>query len=89
MCIRDSEKGVMSSPDPKPGRTSDPATVALVKDFYQNDEVSRQMPGKKDFASVKKYGKRVHLSLIHIFPSETWLVYKRACIALWLMIFCV
>lgn len=56
-----SEKGVMSSPDPKPGRTLDPATIALVQEFYENDEVSRQMPGKKDFVSVVKDGKRVHI----------------------------
>lgn len=54
------EKGVMSSPDPKPGRTLDTATESLVKEFYENDEVSRQMPGKKDFVSVIKDGKRVH-----------------------------
>lgn len=56
-----SEKGVMSSPDPKPGKTLDPATIVLVKEFYENDEVSRQMPGKKDFVSVIKDGKRVHI----------------------------
>lgn len=72
------EKGVMSSPDPKPGRTLDPATVALVKDFYQNDEVSRQMPGKKDFVSVKKYGKRVHVQKYLILSTlrEAYVLFK-------------
>ena len=48
------EKGSMSPPDPKPGRTLDPATVAFIKDFYQNDEVTRQMPGKNDFCFGEK-----------------------------------
>lgn len=55
-----SEKGVMSSPDPKPGRSLDPSTTALVTQFYESDDISRQMPGKKDFVSVIKDGKRVH-----------------------------
>lgn len=41
-------------------RTLDPATVALVKDFYQNDEISNQMSGKNDCFS-KKIGKCVHV----------------------------
>lgn len=55
------EKGIMSSPDPRPGKTLDLATVELVKEFYENDEVSRQMPGLKDFVSVKIDGKRTHV----------------------------
>ena len=68
----------MSSPDPKPGRTLDPATVALVKDFYQNEEVSRQMHGKKDFVSVKKYGKHIHVQKYLILTTlrEAYVLFK-------------
>lgn len=37
----------MLSSDPKPEKTLDSAMVALVKDLYQNDEMSCQMIGKK------------------------------------------
>jgi hypothetical protein len=37
----------MSSPNPKPGKTSNEVTVQVVKSFYNSDEVSRVMPDKK------------------------------------------
>lgn len=57
------EKGILSSPDPKPGKTLPTETAALVKAFYNNDEVSRQMPGQKDYVSMGKdsEGKPIHL----------------------------
>ena len=55
------EKGVFSSPNPKPGHSLPSETVEIVTDFYQSDEVSRTMPGKKDFISVKQEGTRVHV----------------------------
>ena len=55
------EKGILSTPDPKPGRTLPQGTVDLVSDFYESDETSRIMPGKKDFVSVRKAEGRVHV----------------------------
>ena len=55
------EKGVFSTPDPKPGPSLPPETMQIVTEFYQSDEVSRIMPGRKDFVSVKKEGKREHV----------------------------
>ena len=55
------EKGVLSSPVPKPGHSLPFATVKQVTDFYESDEVSRMMPGKKDFVSVRQEGKRIHV----------------------------
>jgi hypothetical protein len=37
----------MSSPNPKPGKNLNEVTVEVVKRFYNSDEVSRVMPGKK------------------------------------------
>jgi hypothetical protein len=45
--------GIMSSPSLKPGKTLKEVTVEVVKSFYNGDEVSRVMPGKKDYISVK------------------------------------
>ena len=55
------EKGVMSCPDPKPGKTLDSETAKKVIDLYESEEVSRMMPGKKDFISLKVNGKREHV----------------------------
>ena len=35
--------------------------MALVQEFYECDEVSRIMPGKKDFVSVRQGDGRVHM----------------------------
>ena len=55
------EKGILSSPDPKPGNSLPSETVKLVIDFYESDEISRMMPGMKNFVSVRQEGKRVHV----------------------------
>ena len=55
------EKGILSLLDPKRGPSQPLQTVQLVCEFYQSDEVSRVMPGKKDFASVKEQGNRIHV----------------------------
>ena len=46
------EKGVLSSSNPKLGRTLSAQTEEEVKNFYLSDDISRIMPGKKDFVSV-------------------------------------
>ena len=46
------EKGILSDPNPKRGKTLEEDTVQRVKEFYLSEDVSRQMPGKKDTVSV-------------------------------------
>jgi hypothetical protein len=46
------EKGVLSSPNVKPGKVLPPATAEMVKQFYVSYEISRIMPGTKDNFSV-------------------------------------
>ena len=55
------QKGILSMPNPKPGQVLATETTDLVQSFYEYDEVSRMLPGKKDFVSVKQEGKRVHV----------------------------
>lgn len=57
------EKGILSTPDSKPGKSLSQETTRLVKVFYNNDDTSRQMPGKKDCVSVGRNsdGKPEHL----------------------------
>jgi hypothetical protein len=54
------DQGIMSSPNPKPGKTSNKVTVEVVKIFYNSDEVSRVMPGNRDYISIKVSGVKIH-----------------------------
>nr|CAD7568138.1 unnamed protein product [Timema californicum] len=51
--ILQKEKGIMSYPDSKPGKTLKREIAAKVQSFYESEEESRIMPGRKDFVSVK------------------------------------
>lgn len=53
--------GIMSSPIMKHGKPLSDETVTMVKSFYESDDVSRLMPGKKDFVSVKGVEGRNHV----------------------------
>lgn len=46
------EKGFMEGPNPKPGKCLQTETVEIVQSFYQNDDISRAMPGIKDCVTV-------------------------------------
>ena len=48
------EKGILAMPNPKLGKVLPDVTVQVVKSFYEDDEYSRIMPGKKDYVSIKK-----------------------------------
>ena len=43
------EKGILASPNPRPGKSLSQDTFNCVKTFYNSDHASRIMPGKKDF----------------------------------------
>lgn len=51
--------GILTTPNPKPGRSLPQTTQDLVVNFYENDENSRMMPGKKDCVSVRTSQGRV------------------------------
>lgn len=38
------EKGILSTPNPKPGHSLPLKTVDLIKGFYESDDISRAMP---------------------------------------------
>ena len=44
--------GILATPNPKPGRSLPQETQDLVVNFYENDDNSRMMAGKKDSISV-------------------------------------
>jgi hypothetical protein len=43
-----------------PNQAINEVTVEVVKSFYNSDEVSRVMPGKKDYISIKVSGVKIH-----------------------------
>ena len=55
-----SQKGILSTPNLKQGHALSADIVSLVEEFFESDEVSRVMPGKKDFVSVRVGAERVH-----------------------------
>ena len=56
------DQGILSSPNPKHGSSSlSQATISLVQAFYELDKVSRIMPGKKDFVSIRKGDQHAHV----------------------------
>ena len=54
-------KGVLSTPNPKKGKSLPVHVKDMVKEFYYSDTVSRVMPGKKRFSiCYGKWGKKTY-----------------------------
>lgn len=72
------DKGILSTPDPKAGHGIPPKTVKLAIDFYESDDISRIMPGKKDFMSIRQDGRRVHIQKRLVLGNlrEVYLAFK-------------
>ena len=45
--------GILSTPNPHQGHGLKDDTKVLVQKFYESDEISRMIPGKKDCMSIK------------------------------------
>ena len=57
-----SEHGILILPNPKRWKALPLETKTLVKTVYEHDDISRMMPGIKDFEAVKNDdGTRVHV----------------------------
>lgn len=49
---------ILCKPNPKPGKRLPESTVKKIVDFYEEEQNSRSMPGKRDFKTVKINGVR-------------------------------
>lgn len=68
--------GILSKSAPKKGKKLSPETAELVVHMYENDEYSRQMPGKKDYVSIAKgVHKQKHLILCNL--DELYAAFKQ------------
>lgn len=54
------EKGVLSTPNQKLGKALPTEFADIVKKYYECDDISRCMPGIKDFVSVTENGIKIH-----------------------------
>ena len=72
------DKGILSTPNCRAGKSMARDVVDAVKTFYKSDAVSRIMPGKKDCVSVRKGDQRVleqkHLVLCNL--REAYQLFK-------------
>lgn len=55
------EHGILSLPNAKAGRSLNPETETLAINFYESDDVSRLMPGMKEYVSIKVDDKKIHV----------------------------
>lgn len=55
------EKGILSDTNPKSYPSLDKVTENNIVSFYQSDDNTQSMPGKKDFVSVKVNNRRIHV----------------------------
>ena len=67
--------GILAKPEPKRGKMLPQKTLDLVQSFYEDDEYSRQMPGKKNYVSIgRKEHKQKRLVLCNL--SELYTSFK-------------
>lgn len=73
------EKGILENPDQKPGKNLPQEVAQTVRVFYESDEISRVMAGKKDCISVKdENGEKtaVQKRLILSNLKEAYIIFK-------------
>ena len=51
--------GILSTPNPNHGHGLSNETITMVQNYYESDDISRVMPGKKDCISVKVDDRRI------------------------------
>ena len=51
--------GILSTLNPNHGHSLCDDTIVMVQNFYESDEISRVMPGKKDCVSIKVNDTRI------------------------------
>jgi len=58
--LMNGKDGLFPTAAPKAGRRLPKETVEIVRQYYESDESSRLLPGKKDNVSTRVNGERVH-----------------------------
>ena len=66
-----STNGVQADPPAKAGRNLPDSIAAKVNEFYQADDISKIMSGRKDTWSTKVGGKRIKMQKRHLLTDKT------------------
>ena len=71
--------GMLAELPTNPGRSISDNTIEIVQKYYENDEISRMLPGEKDFVSMKAGNVHVHKQkrLIFMHLNELYSVFKK------------
>lgn len=72
------EQGLLPKALPKKGRSLPEETIECVKNFYESDDNSRQLPGKKDYVSIRINGekKQIQKKLLLVNLKELYRLFK-------------
>ena len=72
------KSGILPSVPPARGKPLSNETMKAIKEFYYQDEVSRIMPGAKDFVSVREGSVRLHKQrrLLLLNLNELYVLFK-------------
>ena len=72
------QDGLLSTPNPKPGKRLSQDIITLIQQFFESDHVSRQMPGKRDCVSMMVNGvkEKVQKRQILCTINEAFLLFK-------------
>ena len=72
------EEGALTYPKPKPGKVLSEEKIKLIEEFFSRDDISRQMPGKKDCISIRVNGEKKLLQkrLILFSLREAYALFK-------------
>ena len=66
------QNGILAVPERKSGRRLSITVTDAIHDFFENDEHTRLMPGRKDFVSIKRNAhKQRHLLLCNLKEAYT------------------
>ena len=67
------QKGILASPNPRHGKSLPEDIRTIVVNFFEDDEFSRLIPGKKDYVSISKnvHKQRRLLLCIQCFQTKT------------------
>ncbi|CAH1107444.1 unnamed protein product [Psylliodes chrysocephalus] len=63
------EKGIFSTPNPKPGKTILNYIFTIVREFYLSEDISRMMPGNKDCVVIEKEDRKEYVQKNCFWPT--------------------
>lgn len=75
------DQGILCTPSSRCGRGISETDKKSVIDFFDNDDISRPMPGTNDFVSELRNGKKEHVQkrLLMMSLKEAYMIFQETC----------